>query len=140
MGFFSRRPKSVLADNGAALLADWGKREFDRTAQPEIREDTDRFITELEHHRVPKESVPQLIEEIREIGLREGGWTVYGAHDVLVGFLEPVPQGTVEELSEARVRFLLGLNHPDIGLHLNGYDLMTLRQMDPGAYERLLPA
>lgn len=139
MGLFSRQPNSALPSNAASLLADWGRREFDRTAQPEIREDTDEFITDLEHHRLPEELRPRLIQEIREVGLREGGWTVYGAWDVLIAFLDPVPEEILDELSEARVRFLLSLNNPRIGDHLNGFDSMTLQRIDPAAYERISP-
>jgi hypothetical protein len=137
MSFFNRQPKSALPSNAATLLADWGRREFDRSAQPEIREDTDTFISDIEHRRVPEESRPQLIAEIRELGLREGGWTAYGAWDVLIAFLDPVPQETLDELSEARVRFLLGLDHPNIGNHFNSCDFITLQRLDPDAYERL---
>lgn len=127
-------------DNVAELLADWGRHEFDRRAQPGIRDDTDAFIGDLEYHRVPEELRPQLVQEIREVGMREDGWVVYGAWDVLIAFLEPVtPQEVLDELSEARVRFLLSLDHPDLGLHLNGFDSMTLRRIDPAAYERLSP-
>jgi hypothetical protein len=128
-----------LPANAAQLLADWGHREFDRTAQPEIREDTDRFIGDLEHHRIPVESRPQLIQEIRQLGLREGGWTVYGAWDVLIAFLDPVPPEILDELSEARVRFLLSLDHPSIGNHFNSFDFIMLERIDPEAYRRLSP-
>jgi hypothetical protein len=130
----------VVPDGAAALLADWGRREFDRTAQPEIREDTDEFISDIEHRRLPEESRPQLIQEIREIGLREGGWTAYGAWDVLIAFVDPIPQTVLDELSEARVRFLLSLDRPDIGNHFNSFDFLALQRIDPGAYERLSAA
>jgi hypothetical protein len=70
-------------------LPDWGRHEFDRTTQPEIRADTDEFIDYIEHRRVPEESRPRLIQEIRELALREGGWTAYGAWDVLIAFWTP---------------------------------------------------
>jgi len=139
MALFNRQPKSVLPSNAATLLADWGRREFDRTAQPEIREDTNEFIGSIEYRHVPEESRPQLIQEIREVGLREGGWTVYGAWDVLIAFLDPVPPEILDELSEARVRFLLSLDHPNIGYHLNSFDFIMLERIDPDAYERLSP-
>lgn len=69
----------------------------------------------------------------------EGGWTVYGAWDVLIAFLDPVPEAVLDELSEARVRFLLSLDHPNIGFHFNGFDFITLKRIDPEAYERLSP-
>jgi hypothetical protein len=128
-----------LPSNAATLLADWGRREFDRTAQPEIREDTDEFITDLEYHRVPEELRPQLVQEIREVALREGGWTAYGAWDVLIAFLDPVPEEILDELSEARVRFLLSLSDPGIANHFNSFDLITLQRIDPGAYKRISP-
>jgi hypothetical protein len=138
MGFFNRQPKSALPDNAAELLADWGRREFDRTAQPEIREDTDAFITNIEHHRMPEELRPWLAQEIREVALSEGGWTAYGAWDVLIAFLDP-PQETLDELSEARVRFLLSLGHPNLYMHLNTFDLMMLQRLDPDEYARMSP-
>jgi len=129
-----------LPSNVAALLADWGRREFDRRAQPEIRPDTDEFIGDLEYRRVPEELRPQLAREIRDIGLRERGWVVYGAWDVVIAFLDPAPQEILDELGEARVRFLLDLDHPNIAFHFNSYDFMTLKQIDPEAYERLSSA
>jgi hypothetical protein len=129
-----------LPSNVAELLADWGRREFDRTAQPEIREDTDEFITAIEHRRLPEELRPRLREEIREVGMREGGWTVYGAWDVLIAFLDPVSEEILDELSEARVRFLLSLDDPNIANHFNSFDFIMLRRIDPDAYERLSPA
>jgi hypothetical protein len=139
LGLFNRQPKSALPSNAATLLADWGRREFDRTAQPEIREDTDEFITDIEYRRLPEELRPQLIQEIREVGLREGGWTAYGAWDVLIAFLDPVPEEILDELSEARVRFLLSLDHPNIGNHFNSYDFIMLQRIDPDAYKRISP-
>ncbi|HEV7563923.1 MAG TPA: hypothetical protein VGO24_10540 [Solirubrobacterales bacterium] len=128
-----------MPSNAASLLADWGHHEFDRTAQPEIREDTNEFIGDIEHHRLPDGLLPQLIAEIHELGLREGGWTVCGAWDVLIAFMDPVPEEVLDELSEARVRFLLDLNRPDIGMYLNSFDLITLRRIDPNAHARLSP-
>ena len=138
MGLLSRKPKSLLPDNAVELLADWGRREFDRRVQPDIREDTDAFISDIEYHRMPEELRPQLTQEIRELGMGEGGWTVYGAWDVLAAFLDP-PREVLDELSEARVRFLLSLDHPDLYMHLNGEDSMTLKRIDPDAYARIQP-
>jgi len=138
MGFFDRQPKSALPANISELLADWGRREFDRFAQPTIREDTDAFISEIEYRQIPEKSRPALAEEIKELGLREGGWTAYGAWDVLIAFLD-VTEEELTELSEARVRFLLSLDHPNIGMHFNSFDFMTLQRIDPEAYERISP-
>jgi hypothetical protein len=56
-----------------------------------------------------------------------------------MAFLDPTPQDVLDELSEARVRFLLDLNHPKLGWHLNGYDMITLERLDPDAYARFHP-
>lgn len=91
--------------------------------------------------RRPDEALrAQLIQEIRAVGLREGGWTVYGAWDVLIAFLDPVPQEVLDELSEARVRFLLSLDLANLGNHLNSFDFITLKRVDPDEYARLSPA
>lgn len=139
MGLFSRPPRSVLPDNIAELLTDWGRREFDRAAQPDIREDTSEFIGSIEYRRPPEELRLRLIEGIREVGVREGGWTVYGAWDVVVAFLDPVPQEILDELLEARVRFLLSLEHSNLYNHLNSEDLIMIQRLDPDEYARLSP-
>lgn len=138
MGLLSRKPKGPLPDNAAELLADWGRREFDRTAQPEIREDTSEFIMIFER-AVDQDRRAELTAALREVGLSSGGWTVYGAWDVVIAFLDPAPQKVLDELSEARVRFLMSLDHPNIAMHLNGFDSMTLERLDPEAYARLQP-
>lgn len=135
MGLLRRKPKGPLPDNAAELLADWGRREFDRTAQPEIREDTSDFISTLERGLDDRQRA-ELTDAIREAGLGNGGWTVYGAWDVVIAFLDPAPQEVLDELSEARVRFLLSLDHPKLDWHLNGEDMITLERVDPDAYAR----
>jgi hypothetical protein len=138
MSIFRRTSSVALPANAAELLADWGRHEFDRRSHPQIRDDTSDLITIFEHHLEDKVRV-QFIREVREVGLREGGWTVCGAQDLLVAFLEPVPQEILDEMGEARVRFLLSLDRQDLGLHLNTLDMMTLMRIDPGQYSRFFP-
>lgn len=127
-----------MPENAAELLADWGRREFDRIAQPEIREDTSEFIMVFERgHDQARRT--ELTEAVRVVGLSSGGWTVCGAWDVIMAFLDPTPQERLDELSEARVRFLLSLEHPKLGWHLNSDDMITLHRLDPNAYARLQP-
>lgn len=138
MGLFSRKPQSPLPKNAAELLADWGRHEFDRIAQPEIREDTSEFIMVFERgHDQARRG--ELTEAVRDVGLSSGGWAVCGAWDVIMAFLDPTPQEVLDELSEARVRFLLSLDHPKLGWHLNTDDMITLQRLDPDAYARLQP-
>ena len=59
-----------------------------------------------------------------------------GSHRRLPG---PHPKEVLDELSEARVRYLLSLDHPNLGWHLNGEDIITLQRRDPDAYARLQP-
>lgn len=81
----------------------------------------------------------ELTSAVREVGLASGGWAVCGAWEVIVAFLDPTPQEILDELSEARVRYLLSLDHPNLGWHLNGEDMITLQRLDPDAYARLQP-
>jgi hypothetical protein len=139
MSFFGRTSRAVLPPNASELLADWGRREFDRVNLPSIREDTDEFIMTLE--RRPDEALrDKLIQEIRSVGLRDGEWTAYGAFEVLVAFLYSVPQEILDDVSETRVRFLLGLGRSDIGDRFNSFDFITLKRLDPQEYARLSPS
>lgn len=138
MGLLSRKPKSPLPDNAAELLADWGRHTFDRTSQPEIREDTSEFIMIFERG-LDQAQRSELTDAVREVGLASGGWAVCGAWEVIAAFLDPTPQEVLDELSKARVRFLLSLDRPNLGWHLNSEDMITLQRLDPDAYARLQP-
>lgn len=127
-----------MPDNAAELLADWGRHTFDRTSQPEIREDTSEFIMIFERG-LDQAQRSELTSAVREVGLASGGWAVCGAWEVIVAFLDPTPQEVLDELNEARVRYLLSLDHPNLGWHLNGEDMITLQRLDPDAYARLQP-
>jgi hypothetical protein len=127
-----------LPDNAAVLLADWGRHTFDRTSQPEIREDTSEFIMLFERG-LDQAQRSELTSAVREAGLASGEWAVCGAWEVIVAFLDPTPQEVLDELSEARVRYLLSLDHPNLSWHLNGEDMITLQRLDPDAYARLQP-
>jgi hypothetical protein len=140
MGFFSRKPQTLFPQNLAALLADWGEREFDRRSHPGIADETDRFVTSLNTSRDVRERRPEAIAEIRDAGLGAGGWSVYGAWEILSAtFLSPVPDEVPAELIEPRVRFLHDLGHPKLSQHLNTYDMVAYERLFPEEYARMFP-
>jgi hypothetical protein len=80
------------------------------------------------------------IEEIKQIGLSEGGWVVYGAWEVLyANFLNPVPAEVCEELIEPRVRFLQSLGHPRLKMFLNSLDMIAYQRLFPEEFAQMFP-
>lgn len=112
MGLFSQKSKSLLPPNPAAVLAEWG-RAFPPPGVPQgdTSETTDRFVHSLVS--LEPEAMSKVVSEIREIGLREGGWTAYGAWELLnMTYTRDVPPEFLEELSEPRVRLIRSLDMP----------------------------
>lgn len=139
MGFFSKNLRSKAPSNLAALLADYGRQQFNRASGASLDQATDAFLTSISYPKPDAERLP-LIEAVRTTGLREGGWAASGAWEVLfANFLSPVPQDVLDQLSEARVKFFLTLERPDIYQFMNIEDSMTLKRIDPAAYERISP-
>jgi hypothetical protein len=112
MGLFSKKPKSLLPPNPAAVLAEWG-RAFPPPGVP--KGDTSDVTENFIHSLIPlgPEEMREVVNEIREIGLREGGWTAYGAWELLnMTYTRDVPREFLHELSEPRVRLIRSLNMP----------------------------
>jgi hypothetical protein len=112
MGLFSRKSNPLLPPNLAAVLAEWG-RAFPPPGVPkdDTSEMTDKFIYSL--ISLEPEQMAKVVSEIREIGLREGGWTAYGAWELLnMTYTRDVPAEFLEELSEPRVRLIRSLDMP----------------------------
>jgi hypothetical protein len=108
MSLFSRQPKSVLPPNLAALLAEWG-RAFPPPGVPEGSTDAvDDFVHGL--ISLQPEQMREAVTGIRDVGLREGGWTAYGAWELLnMTCTRDVPPEFLRELSEPRVRLIHSL-------------------------------
>ena len=131
MGIFSRKPKSPLPANPAAVLAEWG-RAFPPPGIPKgaLSDATHQFVNSLTS--LGDEQMREAIGEIREIGLREGGWTAYGAWELLnTTYTRDVPPEFLHELSEPRVRLIRSLDMP-------GYP-GVLRVEDIVAWKRAFP-
>lgn len=140
MGFFSRRPQPLFPQNTAALLAEYGRQQFDRRTYPDVSPATDELILSLTTSSDIRERRPEAIETIKQIGLSADGWSVYGAWDVLyANFLDPVPEEVLEELIEPRVRFLHTLNHPQLKMHLSTPDILEYQRLFPAAFAQMYP-
>ena len=110
MSLFSRQPKRVLPSNLASLLADWG-RAFPPPGVPKVAHNLDRFVYDV--MLLTADQMQEAVNEIREVGLREGGWTAYGAWELLnMTYTRDVPQEFLDELSEPRVRLIHSLDMP----------------------------
>jgi hypothetical protein len=112
MGLFSRKPKSPLPANLAEVLAEWG-RAFPPpgVAKGDVSQSTDAFVHSLIF--LDAEQLREAVAGIRESGLREGGWTAYGAWELLnMTYVREVPREVLDELSEPRVRLIHSLGLP----------------------------
>ncbi len=151
MRFFQRSSHSPPQRNLAALLAEWGRARFEGIdVAARMSEEAQQYrdeILNMGHHHQDKAFPARrqaAISEIREAGLREGGWAVYGAWEAVdmmhaqFAFLEP-PEDVMQELLEARVKFLHELNPPDLAMHLNSYDSIAFRRLFPERHAVLFP-
>ena len=112
VGFFSRGPKSIMPANLAALLAEWGQGfPPPGVAKVDLSESTDDFVNRLVF--LSPEQMREAVDEIRRVGLATGGWTAYGAWELLnMTYTRDVPSDYLTELSEPRVRLIRSLNMP----------------------------
>jgi hypothetical protein len=130
----------LLPGNTADLLADFGRSEFDRSAHGEASSATNEFLVSLRTSADIRRQRAEAIDEIKRIGLNEGGWSVYGAWNVLdANYLDPVPADVLDELLESRVRFLRTLDHPNLARHLNSSDMLAYQRAFPDEFARMFP-
>lgn len=132
MSLFNRQPKKMLPPNLASLLAECG-RAFPPPGVPKTAtsDDVDRFTYDV--MSLNADQMREAVNEIREVGLREGGWTAYGAWELLnMTYTRDVPPEFLEELSEPRVRLIRSLDMP-------GYPA-ALCSDDAVAWERVFSA
>lgn len=150
MGLFSRRTESPPQRDLARILAEWGQSRFEgKSREGDMSPETEQFkdeIMSMGFHRDPSFPARRLaaIQEIREVGLREGGWTVYGAWEALDMMhaqyldLDP-PEDVMQELVEARVRFLQTLNDSKLATRLNTTDILAFLDLFPEDHARMFP-
>jgi hypothetical protein len=150
MGLFSRGSKPAPQRDFAPMLAEWGQSRFEgRSREGNMTPETEQFMDEIMSmgfHRDSTFPARRLaaIQEIREVGLREGGWTVYGAWEALDMMhaqfrdLHP-PEDIMQELMEARVRFLQTLNDPKLATRLNTPDMLAFLDLFPEDHARMFP-
>ncbi|HUA74365.1 MAG TPA: hypothetical protein VL988_06380 [Solirubrobacteraceae bacterium] len=132
------------------MLAEWGQRRFEgRDRKGDMSPKTEEFKDEIMDMGFNRDSGfparrSAAIQEIREVGLREGGWTVYGAWEAIemmhaqFGDLH-APEDILQELMEARVRFLQTLDEPKMATRLNTHDISAFRDLFPEDHARMFP-
>jgi hypothetical protein len=150
MGLFSRPSRSKQQRDLGPILAEWGQSKFEgRSREGNMSAETEQFkdeIMSMGFHQDSDFPARRLaaIQEIREVGLREGGWTVYGAWEAVdmmhaqFSDLHP-PDDVMQELVEARVRFLRTLNDPTLAMHLNTPDILAFLDLFPEDHARMFP-
>jgi hypothetical protein len=114
------------------MLAEWG-RAFPPPGVPkgDTSEATERFMRSL--ISLGTEDMRRAVDEIREVGLKEGGWTAYGAWEILnMTYTRDVPQAYLDELSEPRVRLIHSLNVPGFPNALCIDDDLAWKRVFPG--------
>lgn len=150
MGLFSRRSKLPPQRDLARMLAEWGQSRFDgESAEASMSPDAKQFKDEMMNMGFHRDSafpdrLQATVQEIRDVGLREGRWAVVGAWKAVDVIHAPfgdlhAPDDVMEELLEARVRFLQSLNEPELAQHMNSNDLGRLLRLFPDDYARLFP-
>jgi hypothetical protein len=150
MGLFSRRAESLPQRDLARILAEWGQSRFEgKSRDGGMSPETEQFKDEIMSMGFQRDSsFPArrlaAIQEIREVGLREGGWTVYGAWEAVdlmhAQYLDlHPPDDVMQELVEARVRFLQTLDEPRLAMHLNTPDMLAFLDLFPEDHARMFP-
>jgi hypothetical protein len=132
------------------MLAEWGQCKFEGGSwEGNMSTGTKQFKDEIMSMGFHRDTafptrLRTAIQEIRDAGLREGGWTVVGAWEAVdmmhaqFGDLHP-PDDIMQELLEARVRFLRTLNEPRLAMHMNTNDLSEFLRLFPDEYARMFP-
>lgn len=150
MGLFNRRSALPPRRDLARMLAEWGQCKFEGGSwERNMSEGTIQFKNEIMNMGFNRDSaflarLQMAIQEIREVGLLEGGWTVVGAWEAVdmmhaqFGDLHP-PEEVMQELLEARVRYLQRLNDPKLAMQMNINDLGAFRRLFPDDYARMVP-
>jgi hypothetical protein len=150
MGFFKRQPQPTQRRDVARLLAEWGQARYNGdlsvgTISAEAEQFRDEIMSMGFHQDATFETRrTAAIQEIRDAALREGGWAAYGAWEAVdmmhVQFqgLDP-PEDVMQELVEARVRFLRTMNDPQLAKHLNTWDIFAFLKYFPEDHARLFP-
>jgi hypothetical protein len=149
MGFFSRQSQPPPQGDLARLLAEWGQVKYEGREWSSLSPEAAGFRDEVmsmgfEHDSHAETRRMARIQEIRAVGLREGGWAVYGAWEALdmmhaqFSDLHP-PEDVMQELVEARVRFLRTLNDPQLKMHLNTPDMLAFLDLFPDDHARMFP-
>jgi len=150
MGLFSRRSTLPTQRHLVHMLTEWGQCKFEGGDwEGNMSAEAKQFKYTIMDMGFNRDStfptrLRTAIQEIREAGLREGGWTVVGAWEAVdmmhaqFGDLHP-PEDVMRELLEARVRFLQTLNEPKFAMQMNNHDMGLFLHLFPDDYARMFP-
>lgn len=133
MGIFDRKAKRLLPPDAAYSLAEFGRSEFDRMTSPTPGTQTVQLLVALSSGPL-QQNQDQVVQELYELGMRTGGWTLVGASYAVRDFYQDKHGSPeFEELRDARLRFIHDLNLPNIHTLIATGDILRWNELFPDA-------
>lgn len=127
--FGSKRPRSILPADSGMHLAIYGEHDFGTGPVPGF-DTTDWIVAMMKLES--EDSGEQAVSELREIALRAGGWTLYGAGSAINAFFPSQANSPIaREMRDSRLRFLHDANPPNLRAHLEIGEIARYRELYP---------
>lgn len=131
MGFLDRKRRRLLPPDAAESLAEFGRAEFDPQSSPMPGTRAVTLISAFGFGEL-QENPDQAVQELYELGMRTGGWTLVGASYALRDFYGDSRGSTeYEELRDARLRFIHDQHLPNVHMHIAVSDEDRSRELFP---------